>query len=307
MLGNNYGTNGGSFGSVNERASSSEPPRTVIDTSQPTCSFRYLFSFNGILKLLAVSSTLMALVFVLARTTLSESYTEGTSHFTLFASATGAVYSGILLLLCICHFSPWAALEAIFSGLHTVTLGIAGGLMIPYFQKDWRPLIRMGVASSSDPAHPAAASTGIHCSPLYLRTVPGILKIFEIILSVIAFILAYSGYFWSDYSLGSAGWTKFATGTAFVSSALFLIYYLLGLSPWLLYEMIFDFVMAIFLLIAGAVMIPYSDRDNTRAACVAFCWAAMVCYAVDGLLKVRLRRRDTVTSSGVLTHQVVKV
>ena len=147
---------------------------------------------------------------------------------------------------------------------------------------------------------------GIHFNRMYITTLPGILKILEILLSLIAFILAYSGYYWSDYSLGSAGWAKFATGTAFVSSSLWLIMYLCGLYPWVIYELIFDFVLATFLLIAGAVMIPYSHVDNTRAACVAFCWAAMVAYTVDGLLKVRLRRSAT-TGTGVLTQQVIKM
>jgi hypothetical protein len=53
-------------------------------------------------------------------------------------------------------------------------------------------------------------------------------------------------------------------------------------------------------------MIPYSNLDGTRAACVAFCWAAMVAYVLDGRLKVRLRRSAT-TGTGVLTQQVVKI
>lgn len=173
----------------------------------------------------------------------------------------------------------------------------------------------MGLVFSTapGPGSSSSATADIHFNRGYLTTLSGGLKILEITLSLVAFILAFSGYDWAAYSIGSARWTKFAACTAFVSSFLRLIMSLFGLYSWVLYEMIFDFVRAVFLLIAGAVMIPNAERDTTRAACVAFCWAATVVYLVDGLLKVRLRRSattiTTTNGTGVLTthQQVIKV
>ncbi|GAV08066.1 hypothetical protein RvY_17815-2 [Ramazzottius varieornatus] len=139
----------------------------------------------------------------------------------------------------------------------------------------------------------------------YLRTLPGLLKIIELILMLIAFILAASAwsstswycgtstYCYYTYAASSAGWTKFVTITGFIITLILLQLYLFHLIerfysvPWLQLEMIYCAVVAVLLLIAGATMINYSAIDGTRGACVFFCWAAMIVYAFDAFLKFK--------------------
>ncbi|OWA50814.1 hypothetical protein BV898_15320 [Hypsibius exemplaris] len=156
----------------------------------------------------------------------------------------------------------------------------------------------MGVIFSIPSNDPAATATshqdinnhpGVRCNPAYLRTVPGILKILEIGFSLLAVIMSHSGYYSSKFSHGSVGWANFAAGTACINATLWLVVILCNLRPWLLYQMAMNFLMASILLIAGAVMIPYSNVDGARAACVVFSWAAMVCFLVDGLMKVNFQ------------------
>ncbi|GAV07582.1 hypothetical protein RvY_17401 [Ramazzottius varieornatus] len=141
-------------------------------------------------------------------------------------------------------------------------------------------------------------------NPGYLKGLGGVLKVLEVVFALIAFILAFSGYFNYGYFFNSAGWVKFATGVAWISSFLWLIMYMCNMYPWLLYEAIFDFILAAMLLIAGAVMIRGADFDSTRGACVFFCWAAMIVYIIDGIYNLRLRRSG-VTNASIGSGNVV--
>jgi len=144
----------------------------------------------------------------------------------------------------------------------------------------------------------------------YLRTIPGILKIAQLVLMLIAFILAaaawssgylvVTGYTYSGYTMGSAGWTKFVTITGFIITLILLFLYLFHLIErlyqvnWLFAELIYCVVVAVCLFISGAIMIPYANYDGTRGACTFFCWVAMVAYLADAFFKFKSWRNGEV-------------
>jgi hypothetical protein len=143
----------------------------------------------------------------------------------------------------------------------------------------------------------------------YLKTIPGMLKIAQLVLMLIAFILAAAAwtsggglYVWtfSGYTTGSAGWTKFVTITGFIITLILLMLYLFHLIErlyqvqWLFVEFIYCGVVAVCLLISGAIMIPYTNYDGARGACTFFCWAAMVAYGADAYFKLMSWRNGEV-------------
>ncbi|XP_055346411.1 uncharacterized protein LOC129593925 [Paramacrobiotus metropolitanus] len=144
----------------------------------------------------------------------------------------------------------------------------------------------------------------------YLKTLSGFLKIMEMICTLTAFIVSiitwsshsfYGGpskkaLMYYPYAYGSALWTDIATAVAFLITLALLITYLSGLVekfatiPWISIELGYSIVAIICMLIAGGVMIPYSNLDVYRWICVAFCWAAMIAYAIDAFLKYKMYR-----------------
>ncbi|OQV24765.1 hypothetical protein BV898_01356 [Hypsibius exemplaris] len=149
----------------------------------------------------------------------------------------------------------------------------------------------------------------------YLRTIPGWLKIAQLILMLIAFILAAAAwssssywcpglsntYCYNSYTTGSAGWAKFVTITGFIITLILLNLYLFHLIEklyqvnWLFVEFIYCVVVTVCLFIAGCVMIPtYGTYDGTRGAVVFFCWAAMAAYGYDAFLKFKAWRNGEV-------------
>ncbi|XP_055346331.1 plasmolipin-like isoform X2 [Paramacrobiotus metropolitanus] len=132
----------------------------------------------------------------------------------------------------------------------------------------------------------------------YVRSIPGILKLVQLLLMLIAFILAAAAWssdwrYFLHYCIGSAGWAKFVTITGFIITLILLCLYLFHLIErlyqvnWLFVELIYCGIVAILLFIAGAVMIPYAEVDGTRGACTFFCWLAMLAYGADAFFKFK--------------------
>jgi hypothetical protein len=121
----------------------------------------------------------------------------------------------------------------------------------------------------------------------YLKTVNGILKIVEIVLSIIAFACSTAtsnnNYYWSGK--GGYGWVSFVTITGFIQAIISLIMHLLFVMNWkwnTLLELITYGVWTVLLLIAGIVAAacahPYL---STTGAAAAFTFFAMVAWAID--------------------------
>jgi hypothetical protein len=144
----------------------------------------------------------------------------------------------------------------------------------------------------------------------YLRTIPGMLKVVQLVLTLTAFILASVGWnFSSYYIVGSTGWTRFATMTGFLNTMIQLMLYLFHMVAQshrrLFWEFLLYTILAILLFISGILMIPYANLDGSRVACTVFCWAGVVAYGSDAYLQLTAVRNAR-PAEGVeqLTHPV---
>jgi hypothetical protein len=122
----------------------------------------------------------------------------------------------------------------------------------------------------------------------YIRKIEGILKIIEIVLSIIAF----------GCSVGShnpdLGWTSFVAITGFISAIVWLIWHMLVQNSWrwnVIIELINYALWTLFFLIAGIVAAVYSGNYytnyKTAGAASAFAFFCMVAWAVDTALQAR--------------------
>jgi len=108
----------------------------------------------------------------------------------------------------------------------------------------------------------------VHLDVSYIKTVPGILRIVEIVLCLILFICSVSAcsVLWH---FGNCGWGGFVGFLGFFLVLAWLFFYLFHVHdaapnvPWLLIELIFYAIWTFFLLVAGiALAVLASDWGN---------------------------------------------
>ncbi|XP_013787640.1 MARVEL domain-containing protein 1-like [Limulus polyphemus] len=127
----------------------------------------------------------------------------------------------------------------------------------------------------------------------YIRTVPGILKVVQVVINLIGFICAQVAL----CSLCSeSNWFSFVSMTAFWVTLILLIFYLFHviekthIIPWLLVELVYCGVWTIFYLIAALVVSVNGRYDNAWAAAGFFGFVAMLLYGTDTFLKYKAWR-----------------
>ncbi|XP_064610335.1 CKLF-like MARVEL transmembrane domain-containing protein 7 [Liolophura sinensis] len=135
---------------------------------------------------------------------------------------------------------------------------------------------------------PTAESQAIGPDVSYIKTLPGILKIAEIVLSIIAFICA-TVYPWA---YGGGGWVQFVTISTFVGVLVLFIFHFMHIisrlpGPWMLIEFIYYCVYTLFMLIAAIVAAANGWRDASIGAAAFFCFAALAVLAVDTFMMFR--------------------
>lgn len=125
--------------------------------------------------------------------------------------------------------------------------------------------------------------------PSYIRTIPGMLKIFRIVMDLLGFICVMTSglYYWSR-----ANWFSFVSMTSFWVTGIILFFYLFHLIerthflPWMLMEFIFCTIWTLFYLIAAALVAAYGVNEAFAAASF-FGFCAMIAYGYDAFLKYR--------------------
>ncbi|XP_064611080.1 plasmolipin-like [Liolophura sinensis] len=154
----------------------------------------------------------------------------------------------------------------------------------------------------------------------YLRSVPGILKIVEAVLCLIAFICAiiYTRH-WTALGLG---WVQFVTISACIAVMIIFFLYVFHIvdrlhAVFALLVLIFYFVYDIFLLVAGILAAvqasQYGGRyygSETVAAAAAFVFFALIAFLIDTYLQFKGWRivrtsggsSSTTTRTTVTTH-----
>jgi len=149
----------------------------------------------------------------------------------------------------------------------------------------------------------------------YVKTLPGILRIVEIALSIIVFICSVSGCSWHSHAGFGAfvGFVGFILVTALLVLSVMHVFDSYPQIPWILFELIFYAIWTFFFLVAGsclAALASYSTVLNgilyynyCRGAAGAgsfFAFAAMLVFGIDTFFKFReWRSRITLARGGV--------
>lgn len=151
-------------------------------------------------------------------------------------------------------------------------------------------------------------TTGPSLNLAYVKSIPGIIKIIEIVLSIITFICSVVDR-WEGH-----GWVAFVAISAFISALIYFILTLLNLitftsrfrGPWLLIELIYCIVCAVFYLIAAIVAAAFASNNHANVAATAFfAFVATAIFTVDTVYQYRawrtsdagLRTQTTTTTS----------
>lgn len=138
-------------------------------------------------------------------------------------------------------------------------------------------------------------SPNIRFDPSYAKTIPGILKIAQAVVSLIGFICVQMVN--NQYMAGSAsGWYIFVAMTAFWVTLVVVILYLFHIIeklhwiPWLLGELGFSALWAVFFFIASCVVVARSGEDAAWGAAAFFGFVAMGLYGYEAFTKYKLWR-----------------
>ncbi|CAD5116315.1 DgyrCDS5219 [Dimorphilus gyrociliatus] len=125
----------------------------------------------------------------------------------------------------------------------------------------------------------------------YVTTIPGILKIAQMVISMIAFISSMVDP-WAG-----AGWVRFATISAFIGTLIYFLLYLLNYyqripGPWTLVEFVYYCVYTVFLFISACVSAAKGGVFDSAAASAFFCFLATAVYGVDCFFKFKVLRSE---------------
>ncbi|KAL3281805.1 hypothetical protein HHI36_005006 [Cryptolaemus montrouzieri] len=137
--------------------------------------------------------------------------------------------------------------------------------------------------------------TTIRWDPTYIQTLPGILKIVQIVCSFIGFIcIEVSGI--SNHTRG--GFFNFVALVAILFTGILLIFYLLHIIektykiPWLMVEFGFCAIWALAFLAVSIMAATYGADTYLVAAFFGFC--CMVSYGFDAFLKYAALNRGEI-------------
>jgi len=154
----------------------------------------------------------------------------------------------------------------------------------------------------------------VHLDVSYIKTVPGILRMVEIVLCIILFICSVSACS-AGYSFGECGWGAFVGFMGFILVIAWLLFYLFHIHemaanvPWLLIELIFYTIWTFFLLVAGIALAVLSSRfangygsaskvSSGAGAASFFAFAAAVVFGFQTFLIFRDWRSRSVAARG---------
>lgn len=134
-----------------------------------------------------------------------------------------------------------------------------------------------------------AVQTDLRFDPSYIRTIPGMLKIGELVINLLGFICIEASGAFSYHSRGS--WFNFVAMTAFWFTGFLLAFYLFHVIekffkiPWLKIEFGFCAIWTLFYLIAASLAAAFYVEAYSAAAFFGFC--GMVAYGFDAYLKFK--------------------
>jgi len=132
--------------------------------------------------------------------------------------------------------------------------------------------------------------TNLRWDPGYIRTIPGMLKVVQVVLNMIGFICVMAApAYWRSQSVGN--WFCFVTMTAFWTTGTLLVFYLLHVIekfhviPWMLVEMVFCSLWSFFYFTAALDTAVNASSTAAFGAAAFFGFVAMGVYGYDAFLK----------------------
>jgi len=115
----------------------------------------------------------------------------------------------------------------------------------------------------------------------YIKSVRGILKIVQMVGSILAFILSMS----STWGFAGSGWVNFASINGFIQSLIWGAFHLFSAAPPILanylVELIIYGILTLFLTVAGIVAACGSSQQPVVGAAAVFCFICMVAFGID--------------------------
>uniref|UniRef100_A0A0A9W091 CKLF-like MARVEL transmembrane domain-containing protein 4 n=1 Tax=Lygus hesperus TaxID=30085 RepID=A0A0A9W091_LYGHE len=132
--------------------------------------------------------------------------------------------------------------------------------------------------------------TNIRYDPSYVKTVPGMLKCVQIILSLLVFIcVSFSVY----SAFGRLSFMSFICGLGFWLTGILLAFYLFHVIekfysiPWLKIEFGYCIIWTLFLMIGSTLSFAYLDAASIFGVVGFFGYLNMIAYGYDGFLKFK--------------------
>ncbi|KAF8569308.1 hypothetical protein P879_03067 [Paragonimus westermani] len=141
----------------------------------------------------------------------------------------------------------------------------------------------------------------------FVKSLGGILKLCEIIISCIVLICVASTNTWSYYSTG--GWVNFVAAFTLILAGLFYIFYLFHLirrlrGPWVIIEFSFLIISTFIWFIAFIVSAASNKYGSGAIAAAVFSLAAFGVYVAELVTRFRVARQANgfrITMTGVTT------
>nr|VZI10891.1 unnamed protein product [Spirometra erinaceieuropaei] len=147
----------------------------------------------------------------------------------------------------------------------------------------------------------------IHFNSAFIRDKHGILKIVEIVLTII--ILICVGSNWSFGMSAAGGWINFTAAVSLIFSVFFFIIFAFNFihrlpGPWVLIDFVVQAVLCFLMTVSLIVAAASSYRGGSAIAAAIFCAALAVTYAVECALRFSIYRQNNqlvVSTKGVTT------
>jgi len=149
------------------------------------------------------------------------------------------------------------------------------------------------------------------CPPTYFRTVPGILKIVEMIFTILTFAISFSCItpIWDTYG---GGWVEFTGIISLIIVAVWLILHLINWIPQIFLNLLFEpisyCIMTVILLISGIIAAVRTNQyiwpygcNSIIGATSFFAFAAAITCGVDAILQFVAYRKGNVHTSSTTT------
>lgn len=150
--------------------------------------------------------------------------------------------------------------------------------------------------------------TNIRFDPSYVKTIPGILKVFQVLCSLIGFICILC----SRLSVSKGSYYSWISMIAFWFTGILLGFYLFHIVnkfykiPWLKIEFVFNALWTLLYLLAAILVVTVGDNAHSAAAFFGF--VATLAYSIDTFLKFRaVKAGGLAQGSRVVSRQTTSV